>query len=245
MGAVFAVHDDDAEFSSGWPSTVTRRAQAMLEGGTTGTIMVGKSDGEGENCGVPLRVFVESSVPAPRMLVFGAVDHAAALVRVGRLLGYRVTVCDARPVFATPERFPDADEIVVSWPDQYLARTSVDRRTVICVLTHDPKFDVPVLAAALRLPVAFIGAMGSRRTCADRAERLRAAGVSEDELARLRAPIGLDLGAVTPEETALSIGAEVVASLRGGLGAPLSSVTGPIHRTVLFGGADRESTREP
>jgi xanthine dehydrogenase accessory factor len=210
------------------PAALARRARGMLAVGATGTVTVG-TNGEDDACGVPVRAFVESSVPAPRMLVFGAVDHAAALVRVGRMLGYRVTVCDARPVFATAARFPEADEVVVAWPDAYLAGTTVDGRTIVCVLTHDPKFDVPVLTEALRRPVAFVGAMGSRRTCADRADRLRAAGVTEDELARLHAPIGLDLGAVTPEETAVSIAAEIVAALRGGGGAPLSSTTGAIH----------------
>jgi xanthine dehydrogenase accessory factor len=166
---------------------------------------------------------------APRLLVFGAVEFAAALVRVGRVLGYRVTVCDARPVFASPERFPEADEVVVAWPHRYLAATAVDSSTAICVLTHDAKFDVPVLLEALRRPAGYIGAVGSRRTCADRAARLRDAGSTEAELARLRSPIGLDLGGVTPEEVALSIGAEIVAVTRGGSGRPLRETRGPLH----------------
>ncbi len=163
------------------------------------------------------------------MIVFGAIDFAAALVRVGKFLGYHVTVCDARPVFATPARFPEADEIVVEWPHRYLESTDVDARTVLCVLTHDAKFDVPLLRVALRLPVAYVGAMGSRRTHLDRNERLREVGVTEIELARLRSPIGLDLGARTPEETALSIGAEIVAHRRGGTGASLTGAHTPIH----------------
>ncbi|WP_432247227.1 XdhC family protein [Streptomyces sanyensis] len=206
--------------------TAVAETAALLDAGRTGTLVIGE---EGSRCGRPLTLLVESSVPAPRMIVFGAIDFAAALVRVGRFLGYHVTVCDARPVFATRARFPEADEVVVEWPHRYLASTGVDGRTVLCVLTHDAKFDVPLLEAALRLPVAYVGAMGSRRTHEDRNRRLREAGVTELELARLRSPIGLDLGARTPEETALSIGAEIVASRRGGSGAPLTGAHTPIH----------------
>ncbi|MFJ3192952.1 XdhC family protein [Streptomyces griseoviridis] len=206
--------------------TVAAEAAAFLDAGRTGTLEIGA---RGSRCGAPLTVLVESSLLAPRMIVFGAIDFASALVSAGRFVGYRVTVCDARPVFATPARFPDADEIVVEWPHQYLARTDVDARTVLCVLTHDAKFDVPLLKLALRLPVAYIGAMGSRRTHLDRNERLRQVGVTELELARLRSPIGLDLGARTPEETALSIAAEIVAARRGGSGVPLTGAHTPIH----------------
>jgi xanthine dehydrogenase accessory factor len=148
---------------------------------------------------------------------------------VGKFLGYRVTVCDARGVFATPKRFPEADEVVVEWPHRYLATTSVDARTVICVLTHDPKFDVPLLEAALQTEAAYIGAMGSRRTHDDRLARLREEGVPEESLARLASPIGLDIGARTPEETAVSIAAEIVAHRWGGTGRPLTDTAGPIH----------------
>ncbi|MFC7977224.1 XdhC family protein [Streptomyces cinereoruber] len=206
--------------------TAAGEARAMLDAGRTGTLEIGE---DGSRCGQPLTLLVESSVPAPRMIVFGAIDFAAALVRVGKFLGYRVTVCDARPVFATPARFPEADEVVVEWPHRYLESTEVDGRTVLCVLTHDAKFDVPLLRVALRLPVAYVGAMGSRRTHVDRNERLREVGVTEIELARLRSPIGLDLGARTPEETALSIGAEIVANRRGGTGASLTGAHTPIH----------------
>ncbi|MEU5114467.1 XdhC/CoxI family protein [Streptomyces longwoodensis] len=206
--------------------TVAAEAGAFLDAGRTGTLEIGE---RGSRCGSPLTVLVESSVPPPRMIVFGAIDFAAALVRVGRFLGYRVTVCDARPVFATPARFPEADEVVVEWPHRYLERTEVDGRTVLCVLTHDAKFDVPLLERALRLPVAYVGAMGSRRTHLDRNRRLREAGVTDLELTRLRSPIGLDLGARTPEETALSIGAEIVANRRGGSGASLTGAHTPIH----------------
>ncbi|AHH97876.1 XdhC family protein [Kutzneria albida] len=180
-----------------------------------------------------LEVFVQRWDPPARMIVFGAVDYAAALTRIGKFLGYRVTVCDARPVFATAQRFPEADEVVVDWPHRYLAATDTDERTVVCVLTHDEKFDVPVLVDALRRPLAYVGALGSRRTHERRLERLRAAGLSGAEIGRLRAPIGLDLGAATPEETAVSIAAEVVALRRGGSGAALSITQGPIHRDLV------------
>ncbi len=150
--------------------------------------------------------------------------------RAGRFLGYRVTVCDARPVFATTARFPHADEVVVDWPHRYLARTEVDERTAVCVLTHDARFDIPLLRLALGLPVAYVGAMGSRRTHDERLRLLREEGVTGDQLARLRSPIGLDLGARTPEETAVSITAEIIAQANQGTGRPLSRITGPIHR---------------
>ncbi|MFI6662319.1 XdhC family protein [Streptomyces sp. NPDC050523] len=206
--------------------TVAAEAGAFLDAGRTGTLEIGE---QGSRCGAPLTLLVESSVPAPRMIVFGAIDFASALVRIGKFLGYHVTVCDARPVFATRARFPEADEIVVEWPHTYLDRTPVDGRTVLCVLTHDAKFDVPLLQRALRLPVAYVGAMGSRRTHLDRNERLREVGVTELELARLRSPIGLDLGARTPEETALSIASEIVADRRGGTGISLTGAHTPIH----------------
>ncbi|PSM42865.1 XshC-Cox1-family protein [Streptomyces dioscori] len=234
QGRALLVHPDAAHEGGfgahpGLDRTVAQEARAFLDAGRTGTLEIGA---QGSRCGAPLTVLVESSAPPPRMIVFGAIDFASALVRVGTFLGYRVTVCDARPVFATAARFPEADEIVVEWPHTYLERTEVDARTVLCVLTHDAKFDVPLLALALRLPVAYVGAMGSRRTHLDRNERLREVGVNEGELARLRSPIGLDLGARTPEETALSIAAEIVATRRGGSGVPLTGAHTPIHHEV-------------
>ncbi|MFD9356192.1 XdhC family protein [Streptomyces sp. NPDC060031] len=231
MGRVVLVRGEGA-FEGGFGGhpeldrTIAEEARAMLDAGRTGVLEIGA---DGRLCGEPLRVLVESSVPPPRMIVFGAIDFASALVRIGKFLGYRVTVCDARPVFATKNRFPEADEIVVDWPHRYLEGTDVDGRTVLCVLTHDAKFDVPLLEMALKLPVAYVGAMGSRRTHEDRNRRLREVGVSELELARLRSPIGLDLGARSPEETALSIAAEIVANRRGGTGAALTGAHIPIH----------------
>ncbi|MFT2705877.1 XdhC family protein [Clavibacter zhangzhiyongii] len=204
-----------------------RRIRAELAGrlaaGRSGTAEVDCADG-------PARVLHLVAAPPPRLLVFGAVDFSAALADAGALLGYRVTVCDARPAFATRARFPSAHEVVVAWPDEYLARTEVDARTVICVLTHDDRFDVPLLVEALRLPVAFVGAMGSRATDVRRRALLAGEGVTPEELARLRSPIGLDIGASTPQETAVSILAEVLAARSGTAGAPLTTTTGPIHR---------------
>jgi xanthine dehydrogenase accessory factor len=200
--------------------------RGMLAQGLTGIRRYGE---HGERRGDELSVFVNSFAPPPRMLVFGAIDFAAAVARVGKFLGYHVTVCDARQIFATRSRFPDADEVVVDWPHRFLAGIEVDARTVICVLTHDPKFDVPVLEVALRTPAGYIGAMGSRRTHEDRLERLRAVGMTEAELARLRSPIGLDLGARTPEETAVSIAAELIQLRWGGTGRALTETDGRIH----------------
>ena len=206
---------------------VARQAAGMLALGTTGTVHLGV---HGEQRRDKVSVFVQSYVPPPRMIVFGAIDYAAAVARIGRFLGYHVTVCDARPVFATRKRFPDAHDLVVQWPHRYLESTAVDERTVLCVLTHDPKFDVPLLEVALRTPARYIGAMGSRRTHSDRLRRLREAGVNDAALARLSSPIGLDLGARTPEETAVAIAAEIISRAWGGSGRPLTGLGNPIHR---------------
>ncbi|WP_137293256.1 XdhC family protein [Nocardioides dongxiaopingii] len=201
-------------------------ARGLLARGSSATLTLGA---DGQRRMEELSVFVESFAPPPRLIVFGAIDFAAAVARIGKFLGYHVVVCDARPVFATTTRFPDADEVVVEWPHRYLERADVDASTSLCVLTHDPKFDVPLLVAALRTPAAYIGAMGSRRTHDDRVRRLREEGVPPEALARLRSPIGLDLGARTPEETAVSIAAEMVASTWGGSGRALTGTRQPIH----------------
>lgn len=218
--ATDAVHDD---------------ALGLLASGHNATLTYGP---DGERRGEGMRVFVWAFAPKPRLLVFGAIDFAAAVARVGSFLGYDVTVCDARPVFATATRFPDADRVVVDWPHRYLRGEqesgAIDGRTVITVLTHDPKFDVPLLEEALRLPqVAYVGAMGSRRTHDDRMARLREAGLTDDELERLSSPIGLDLGARTPEETAISIAAEFIAGRWGGSGERLRELDGRIHREAV------------
>ena len=213
---------------------VTDDVRGALASGRTEMLTYGP---DGQRRGEGMRVFVSVFAPPPRMLVFGAIDFAAAVARIGTFLGYRVTVCDARPVFATPARFPEADEVVSDWPHRYLRAEAdagrIDERTVVCVLTHDPKFDVPLLEVALRLPqVAYVGAMGSRRTHDDRRKRLVEAGLTEDEMTRLSSPIGLDLGARTPEETAVSIAAEIIALQWGGRGDRLSEREGPIHHGV-------------
>jgi xanthine dehydrogenase accessory factor len=219
--------------SSRADDAVADDVRGALASGHSETLTYGP---DGQRRGEGMRVFVSVFAPPPRMLVFGAIDFAAAVARMGAFLGYRVTVCDARPVFATTARFPEADEVVHDWPHRYLKAQAeaggVDQRTVVCVLTHDPKFDVPLLEVALRLPeVAYVGAMGSRRTHDDRRKRLVEAGLTEEELARLSSPVGLDLGARTPEETAVSVAAEIIALRWGGRGDRLSEREGPIHHT--------------
>jgi xanthine dehydrogenase accessory factor len=231
------VRPDGTEGTIGSPDADQRvgdDVRGLLASGITATLGFGP---DGERLDDGMRVFVNSFAPAPRLIVFGAIDFASALARLGGFLGYRVTVCDARPVFATPARFPDVDDIVVSWPDQYLQDQidagGIDERTVLCVLTHDPKFDVPILKVALRGPrVGYIGAMGSRRTHADRVRRLLKAGLTLEEIEVVHSPIGLDLGARTPEETAVSIAAQIIALRWGGSGSQLSAESGPIHRSV-------------
>jgi xanthine dehydrogenase accessory factor len=215
--------------SARFDAAVGDDALGLLQQGTTAIVRYGP---DGERRGDEVEVFVASYAPKPRMIVFGAIDFAAAVARIGTFLGYRVTVCDARPTFATKKRFPDADEVVVAWPHKYLARTDVDERTVVCVLTHDPKFDVPLLEVALRMPLAYLGAMGSRRTNEDRANRLKELGFTDEDIARLHAPIGLDVGGRTPEETAVSVAAEIISTRWGGSGAQLRAVSGPIHHEV-------------
>ena len=179
---------------------VEAAARPLLALGESGIVTVGDQE-----------LFVSSLVPRPAMYIFGAIDFASALATVGHFLGYRVTVCDPRALFITPARFPDADELLIEWPHDFLAHAPVDERTAICVLTHDEKFDVPALKVALTTPARFIGAMGSRRTTERRRARLLEEGVSEDDLARVNAPIGLAIGSRTPEEVAVAIGAQIVA----------------------------------
>ncbi|MET8282354.1 XdhC/CoxI family protein [Micromonospora sp. NPDC005174] len=205
-------------------------ARGLLAAGHSGVLRYGY---QGQRRGSGLSLFVAAYATPPRMIVFGAIDFAAAVARIGAFLGYRVTVCDARPVFATGRRFPEAHEVVVQWPHRYLRDEvdagRVDRRTVVCVLTHDPKFDVPLLELALRQPLAYVGAMGSRRTHDERHKLLREAGLAPEQLDRLASPIGLDLGGRTPEETAVSVAAQIVAARGGGSGRPLAALDGPIH----------------
>jgi xanthine dehydrogenase accessory factor len=208
---------------------VARDAIGELESGLTSVRHYG-AHGEARADGVA--VFVESFARAPQMIIFGAVDFTAALAKVAKVLGYQVTVCDARAVFATVARFPMADEVVSEWPDRYLAKVgdTLGPRDAVCVLTHDAKFDVPAIIGALDTGVGYLGAMGSRGTHAKRVARLREEGVGDAELARVMAPIGLDIGSRTPEETAVAVCAEIIALRTGRIGAgPLRDGTGPIH----------------
>jgi xanthine dehydrogenase accessory factor len=176
------------------------------------------------------KLFVDVTAPAPRLVIFGAVDYAAALARLARAAGWRPYVCDPRSTFVTRERFPEAEEVVAAWPEEaFEAIGGIDRATYVAVLTHDPKLDDAALSTALRSEAPYVGAMGSRRAQARRRERLLAAGLDEEEIDRIAAPIGLDLGAATPEETALSIMAEVVAVRNGREGGRLTSAGGRIH----------------
>lgn len=223
LGPVGTLGDEDLD------RVVVRDAVGELAAGTSGVRHYG-SHGEAREDTVS--VFIETFAPPPHMLIFGAVDFTAALVRVAKVMGYRVTVCDAREVFATKKRFPQADEVVVDWPHRHLAEVGhrLGPRDAVCVLTHDHKFDVPAIKAALETEAGYLGAMGSRRTCAERLERLAADGVDMDAVAaRLHAPIGLDLGGRTPEETAVAICAEIIAARTGRPAASLSSTAGPIH----------------
>ena len=197
-----------------------------------GTSIVRHYGEHGEAREQTVSVFIESFALPPRMLIFGAVDFTKALVKVAKVLGYRVTVCDAREVFATRRRFPDADDVVVDWPHRLLERegSTLGPRDAVCVLTHDHKFDIPAIVAALRTDVGYLGAMGSRRTHADRVERLRLEGVDDAGIARVMAPIGLDLGGRTPEETAISICAEIIALRTGRVAPSLRDADGAIHR---------------
>ena len=207
---------------------VARDASGELEAGLTSTRHYGA---HGEARERDVSVFIESFALPPRMIIFGAVDFTAALAKVAKVLGYRVVVCDARAVFATVQRFPMADEVVNDWPDRYLAKVGDDLgpRDAVCVLTHDHKFDVPAIASAVQTRVGYLGAMGSRKTHAGRVERLRDAGLTEDEIARVMSPIGLDVGARTPEETAVSICAEIISRRTGRIASSLRDTAGPIH----------------
>ena len=205
---------------------VSEDALAMLDAGVTSIRHYGRN---GEARRDEVEVFVHSLVPPPRMYVFGVTDFAASAVSIGKLMGYRVTVCDARSRFLTRARFPDADELVRSWPDEFLTRAPVDARTAVLVLTHDPKFDMPLLVAALETPAGYIGAMGSRLTCDERTQRLLEAGVTAAEVARVRAPIGLDIGARTPAEVAVAIAGELIAVRYGRPAGFLNARRGRVH----------------
>lgn len=235
LGSNMIVADSGVEYSnltnSDLASVLERDSIAALETGSTQVRHYGRNGQAKLN---EVEVLIEVFASPPQMIIFGAVDFTAALARLSKMLGYRVVVCDARPLFATTVRFPMADEVVVDWPDRMLSRIGDDLgpRDAVCVLTHDPKFDVPAIMAALETEVGYIGAMGSRRTCDERTKRLLSLGVEEQRLERILGPIGLDIGARTPEETAVSIMGEIIAmkahrkavSLRDGVGSIHSSL---------------------
>ncbi|HEX2052423.1 MAG TPA: XdhC/CoxI family protein [Actinomycetota bacterium] len=229
-GAKLLASDDRVLGSLGDPDldrVATSKALDMLQHGAISTVHYGP---KGEEDGEEVELFIQSFAPPPLMYVFGAVNLASAVVRIGKFLGYHVTVCDARKVFATKERFPEADEIVVQWPNEFLETAKVDRRTAICILTHDPKFDIPLLEVALKTKAGYIGAMGSRRTHEKRVANLLEVGVSEDELERIQAPLGLDIGAVQPEEVAVAVAAQIIAIRYGRPGGSLKHSAGRIHQ---------------
>ena len=212
--------------TAGLTYAATAEARALLAAGDTAMRTFGP---EGEPIGTEVRVFIQAFTPKPDMYIFGAIDFSRAMARIGKYLGYTVTVIDARPVFATKARLPDADRVVVSWPDEFLSAAPVDARTALIVLTHDVKFDIPLLQVALRTEAGYIGAMGSRRTHANRVDALRRSGITDADLARISAPIGLDVGARTPEETGIAIAAEIIALREDRRGGRLSENDLPIH----------------
>jgi xanthine dehydrogenase accessory factor len=228
-GAKMLVFEDSVEGSlkdSSLDNAASKEARFMLERGATAVRHWGP---QGEEASEEVEVFIQSFATAPEMFVFGAVNLAAAVVNIGKFLGYRVTLCDARRVFATKERFPEADEIVVQWPDEFLKERGANRRTAICILTHDVKFDIPLLQIALQTPAAYIGAMGSRRTHAKRQQALKEEGVTEEAIERIQAPLGLDIGAASPEEVAVAIAGQIIALKNGRSGGFLKDASGRIH----------------
>jgi xanthine dehydrogenase accessory factor len=235
VGRHLVIHESSVLGSLGSEAldeAVAREARARARAGEGKSMVVAYQ--RDEIAGEPaVRIFLSMPAIPARLLVFGATDLTAAVASLGTFVGYHVTVCDARSVFATPGRFHDADEVINEWPHRYLAREAaegrIDERTALAVLTHDPKFDIPLLQVALGMPVGYVGLLGSRRTCADRLRRLVDAGVPQAQLDRLRAPIGLDIGGRSVQEMAISILAEIAAARSGGTGAPLSSVTSRIH----------------
>lgn len=233
MGQQFLIKSDQQEGifgSDAFKEKVIQDAQALLGQERTAICHYRFSENEYSS---QVTVFFQSFAPGLRMIIFGAVDFSRSLCQLAKFLGYHVTICDARSALATAERFPEADTIMATSPKQYLQKIEVTERTVIAVLTHDPKFDVPILTAAVKTQAAYIGAMGSRQATQDRRKRLQAAGLTPEEIDRIHAPIGLDLGARNPQETAVSIMAEIIAYSNGRLGEPLSSNENAIHSTRI------------
>jgi xanthine dehydrogenase accessory factor len=236
-GAKLAISEDGAVGALGeielLEASVTRDALGYLDQGIS---TVRRYSAQGEVMGSELRVYIQGFASPPEMVIFGAIDFSAAVARLARDLGYQVTICDARPPFAQSARFSEVADVVVDWPDRYMAGRELGTRDVVLVFTHDPKFDEPALLAALQSGAGYIGALGSRRTHRERIERLRAAGVGDAELERISAPCGLDIGARTPAETAVSIFAEIIALRTDRPGRRLAETTGAIHPRELHAG---------
>ncbi len=205
---------------------VAREAQGLLQEGKT---TVRRFGADGATLGDELRVHIRSFAPPPRMFIIGAIDFAAALAPFASQIGYEVTIGDARDRFARSARFSSAAHVAIGWPQEVLGDVELGPRDAVLVFTHDPKFDEPALLAALRTEAGYIGALGSRQTAADRQARLRRAGATDADLARIHAPCGLDIGSCTAEETAVSVLAEIIAVRANRVAAPLRQSSGPIH----------------
>lgn len=232
-GSKLLVREDSYEGTlgdEGLDASVVEQARAAIDMAMTTTRTFGP---QGQLVGEDVEVFIQAFSQPPEMLVFGAVNLANAVVNIGKFLGYHVTLVDARRVFATRDRFPNADEIVVQWPDEFLAEHPVTRRTAICILTHDQKFDIPLLKIALDTPAGYIGAMGSRKTHQKRADALREEGVADEKIDRIQAPLGLDIGAHTPEEVAVGIAGQIIAMRNGREGGFLKGGKGRIHADAV------------
>jgi xanthine dehydrogenase accessory factor len=221
VGGKALVVEDGETVGDGVPRAALDQFDEIVRGGRNRLVEV---DGA--------QVFAEWYGPPPRLFVYGAVDTAEALCRGARLLGWTAIVADARATFLTPERIPSADQLIAKWPDEAIAEVAPDHQTAVVVLTHDDKFDEPALIAALDTEAFYIGALGSRRNQERRRERLLEAGVTEEALARIKGPCGLDIGADTQEETALSILAEILAARAGRSGGPLRDAKQRIHAEV-------------
>jgi xanthine dehydrogenase accessory factor len=222
----------DGELTGGLAGTellghsVGRDLEGMLKQGRSGIRRYGS---DGATLGADIAVHIHSFAPPPRMLIFGAVDFSAALARAASLLGYEVTVCDRRAPFLETARFRRVARTLLGWPQEAFERIELTPRDAVLVFTHDPKFDEPAVIGALAGEAGYIGALGSRKTTADRHRRLLEVGVEPAELERVHAPCGLDIGSTTPEEVAISVLAEVIAERSGRGGAPLRDGSAPIH----------------
>jgi xanthine dehydrogenase accessory factor len=216
--------------------SVEREMRSMLDRGVTALRRFGA---DGATMDDDLRVHIQSFAEPPSLVIFGGIDFSVALATLAGPLGYRVTIVDARAPFVRARRYAEVAEVVVDWPDRYLASRPLGARDAVLVFTHDPKFDEPALIAAVRSDAGYVGALGSRKTQRDRAARLREAGLDEEEIARIAAPCGLDIGASNPTETAVSILAEIIATRNARRGEPLSEVGGPIHKAFTFSASRR------